>query len=359
MSALSNLPALSRAYFTRANQPFGANNTTQLIQESFWNWSLATNLANTNTGGTISPSHTRQAASVWIVRGSSNGTTGGAVSAVGVGGTDRWSNGGVFLNTNFVRAANGVNHSWILLENVNISTEMLINMSGTAANNCIQIGHSGLFTGGSVSQTPAPSDLTKSVGIGQTAYEASQGGQVAFFQDTTLFGNTHYFHFTCADSGEFWVGSTRAGRGFFNQFYALWKCTGGEATDTVYNRFVLSNASEGASTPGSMNVARLNSAVACASVTPAGTQKASGGLVIPYAGGTTAIGIAVEAQSAKFLSSGLPVIELTPNVNYRGVLPDLHATGDSPPGASIPLVSQVRTQTGHLIVPFMDTAPNM
>lgn len=359
MSALSNLPALTRGYFTRANQAFGANNSTQLLMEQFWMWSFVTNLLDTNGAGTISASHTRHANSVWICRGSSDGTTGGAVSSVGTGGTDRLSNGGVFSAGKFVRNSMGSNHSWMLLENVNLSTECLINFSGTAANIAIQIGHSGLFTGGTVSQCAQPSDTTKSVGLAQTLYENSQGGQFALFYDYTLTGNTHYFHFTTADSGEFWVGGTRGGLGWFHNFMAFWKCTGGEAADTVYNRFVLCNTSEAASYPGSMNAARMNSAAACASVQVSGVQKSGGGLVSPYAGGTIIPGLAVEAQTAKYISNGISVVETSPGINYRGVLPDLHMTGSSPVGASIPLTNQVRTQTGHLIVPFTDTAPNM
>lgn len=360
MSALSNLPALTRGYFTRANQPFGTNNTTQLLMESFWMWSLLTNMLNTNTAGTISASHTRHANSVWICRGSSDGSASSAISSVGVAGTDRLSNGGVFNPALFVRNSMGSAHSWILLENVNLNTECLINFSSSAANISVHFGHTGLYTGGgTTTQCPQPTDISKSVGLSQTAYENSQGGQFALFYDYTLTGNTHWFHFTCADSGEFWVGGTRSGLGWFHNFMAFWKTTGGEATDTVFNRFVLCNTSEAAGAPGSMNSARLNSAAACASVQTAGVQKSSGGLVLPIAGGTLVTGLGVEAQTAKYISSGIPVIETAPNITYRGVLPDLHATGTSPTGASIPLTTQVRTQTGHLIVPFTDTAPNM
>jgi hypothetical protein len=359
MSALSNLPALTRGYFTRANQPFGANNTTALLMDSFWFFSLVTNLTDINTAGTTSGSHARHANSVWFPRGSSKGSAFSAITSPGVVGTDLIGNAGVFDPTLFVRATMGTDHSWILMENTNINTECMVNFSGTAANISVHYGPTGLFTGGSRTQCPQPSDITKSLGLSQTAYENSQGGQFALFYDYTLTGNTHWFHFTCADSGEFWVGGTRSGLGWFHNFMALWQCANGEATDTVYNRFVLTNTSEAASTPGAMAVGRLNSAAACASIQVAGVQKSSGGLVLPIAGGTAVPGVNVEAQTAKYISNGLSVVELTPNINYRGVLPDLHATGSSPPGTSIPLTSQVRTQTGHLIVPFTDTAPNM
>ena len=80
MAALPDLPALTRSYFGRVNQSYGANNTSQIILESTWAWYFAQNLLNLSSAGTASPSHSCHANSVWICRGSGDST--GSTTAV-------------------------------------------------------------------------------------------------------------------------------------------------------------------------------------------------------------------------------------------------------------------------------------
>lgn len=354
MSVLPVLPALTRPYYGRANQPFGSNNTSRIIQDAFWVWSTAMNMLGLATGGTESPSHARHPNSIWFCRGSSNSVTGGAVSAAGVVGTNNWNT--TFTPAQFPRASQGTAHPWMLLENTALQLECLINFSNSPGSLAMQFTHPGNFTGGSTTNHPVPSEISKCVGLSQVTFEVNNAGQHTLLYDTATLNGTNYFHFVCADSGEFWVGSSRVGLGFLTSFAALWKCVGGEASDTLYNRFVLSSASEASSNPGAMTAGRLGAATSCASTQVTGVAKTAGGLVVPTAGGSPIGGVGVDIRTGKYITMPLSVVEVTPDVLYRGYLPDLYLTGSSPPGASIPVASpQLRTQTGHLIVPCPDT----
>lgn len=93
---MASLPALSRSYFTRGNVLFPSTVTQNMIESWFYR-RLYTNLTNTETGGSTGGS--RNANSVWIVRGSSNGVSASATTAAGVAGTDQWAKATAVLKT--------------------------------------------------------------------------------------------------------------------------------------------------------------------------------------------------------------------------------------------------------------------
>lgn len=351
---MANLPAHSRNYFTRANVPFGANNTLQLILESFSVWVLQAMLRDIISTG--STGGTRHANSIWICRGSSDGVTGGAVTSVGVAGTDRW--GGATFPGAFIRGNNSTNHHWMLLENTTLGLELLLNMSQTSSYLCFSVGPSGTFSGGTVSACPAPSPTSASVQAGQTGYSSNDGGQTNVFGDTTNLGNTWYAHLTIADNGEFVFATSRVGLGGFPLFLGLWKTTGQQIGDNL-NWFVLSGngAASGRCSPSQ---SRLESPVFAASRTPDGSQKSGGGLVHFYCGGNMVAGRGVDSINATYNAIECRIIESAPQYTERGTLPDLFIIGDGPVGGSIPNgASQIRTVMGNLVVPFIGVVPSI
>ncbi len=350
---MANLPAHSRNYFTRANIPFGANNTSQIRLESYYVWALQAVLRDILTTG--STGGTRHPNSIWICRGSSNAVAGSAVSAVGVAGTDRWG-GGTFPG-NFTRGNNTVNHHWMLLENVTLGYEMLLGMSTNDGYLCCGIAKSGTYTGGTVSANPTPSPTTSTILLSQASYNTSDGGQYNLFSDMNFFGNTNYLHMTFADSGEFLVAMSRAGLNCFYNFFAVWKSVGQQVSDTN-NMFVLA-CDATATGRGSPTSGRLGTSAFCASVTPNNLQKSGGGLVTYQSNGTNLVaGLGVDSIDAQYNAIPCSVIETTPQHVKRGTLPDLYQVGDGPVGGSIPTgAAQIRTVMGSMIVPFIGVIP--
>lgn len=351
---MTPIPALTRSYFTRANMPFGSNNTSQLVIESYYHWLLQACLRDIISTGTTGG--TRHANSIWLCRGSSNGAgVGGAISAVGVAGTDNWG-GAVFPGT-LVRGPNGTNHHWMLLENVNLSTELLLNFSQTAGHLVFSIAPSGTFTGGSATTAPQPSPTTASVQANQTTHSVTDNGQYNFFGDTSNTGNTNYGHFTIADSGEFFFCMSRVGLLNFQNFICFWKTSNPQVGDTR-NRFVISGDTS-FSGRGSPSLSRTQQSGFCASIQPNGSQKGGGGFSYLVAAGASVIGgLSVDAIDGLYKTFPIWVIETSPMYVDRGTLPDIYHVGDAPVGSSIPnSVAQERIVISNLVLPFNSVIP--
>lgn len=350
----SALPPLTRSYFTRANMPYGSNNTSQLVLDSYSVWILAAALMNHTTTG--STGGTRDPASVWFCRGSSDASTGGAVSAVGVAGTNRWNTSGAFPGA-FTRGNNTTNHHWMMLENSGLGLELLLNMSQTSGYMCFSVGKTGTFSGGTVSACPAPSPTTASVQAGQTTYSSNDGGQLlGFFGDTTVTGGTNYAHIVISPTGEFLFLTSRIGAATFRSFCGLWKSVEPSVGDTN-NFFVLAENSYS----DVRGAPLIHSAASwCASIQPSGAQKALGGVMVPKDGGNTPL-IAtrgVDSISGQYKTFPCHIIEAAPGYYERGTLPDLLQCGTPLVGGSIPnAAAQERTVAGGLIIPFTTVAP--
>lgn len=347
------LPATSRNYFTRANMPFGANNTTQVLIESYYLWLMQAVLRDIFTPG--STGGTRHANSIWICRGSSNAVAGGAVSGVGVAGTDRW--GGAVFPANFVRGNNSTAHHWMLLENVALGYELLLNFSTNDAYMTFSIGKSGCFTGGSVSACPVPTTTQTCTQAGQAGYNTSDNGQVSFFGDTTNFGNTMYAHFTCADTGEFHFGMSRVGLGTLFNWVGIWASQGYQVGDTNA-MFVLSGDTT-TTGRGAMNAARIATSAFCASRQPNGNQKSNGGIAVAFTASTNIFNAqTVDAINAQYKAAALTVLDLSPQYVSRGSLIDMYIMSEGPVAASIPTAAaQERVLFGNLIAPMKSVAP--
>jgi hypothetical protein len=354
---MSALPAHTRNYFTQANQPFGSNNTTQLLLEQYYTWCLHANILGIAPGGTTSGS--RVSTSVWIMRGSSNGTSADAVTATGVTAAHNYWGGATFSAANFVRGSGGAAHSWALFENTTLGYELLINFSATAGYLGGGIAHTGTFTVGSGSPTAHPIATAASVVcLGQNTFDTTSGGQYPIFGDTSVTGAVNYFHFTCADTGEFHCEMSHATEGCFSSFIGVWASTGAQAGDN--NNMFLLSGDTAATGRGVWAVSRYGNSAACASRQPSGVQKSGGGIVVPYYGASSSVvaGQGVDSISSNYLAAPVDIIEVSPVYVRRGTLPDLYIVGTAPVGGSIPnTTSQIRTVIGDMIFPFISVVP--
>ena len=354
---MAAIPALTRNYWSRNNMPFGAFNTTTAIVGSYPFWLLHAVLTDLISTGTASG--VRVAGSKWIVRGSADGIGGGgAVSAVGVAGTNLWWNGGTFA-ANFVAAGNGANHNWMLLENIALGYELLLNCgnAGFASGYMtFSIGKTGCFSGGSATTCPPASSSTFSVQARQTAYSGADGGQIQLIGDVAT-GNTNYGHFTCADNGEFIFSLSRAGLGVFTMAVGVWRSVGKQTGDND-NTFVVAGTAE-VSARGAMKTNQVNTPAFCASRQPNGSQKSSGGVITSSAGAELTLGLGADNISGLFDVEPMFIKETAPMIVRRGSLPDVYMIGTEAVGAPLPTsgASQTHVVIGDTVWPCMVVQP--
>jgi len=168
------IPALSRNYWTRANQPFAGNLTLLALAQSAL-FLLKTSLLNTALGGATSGA--RVAGSIWTVLGSSDGTT------AGIDAVDRWA-----AHTNIVFANNGTAHSWWLGRCAALGYDILIDAnSATPSSFRVAFTPSTTpFTGGST--LSGPTSLEE---ITAGALTVGAAVTVSLLGDTVT-GNTNY-----------------------------------------------------------------------------------------------------------------------------------------------------------------------
>jgi len=319
-------------------------------------WALSAGMLNLHTTGALVGA--RHANSIAICRGSSNGVTGGAVTGVGVPGTNRWG-GGTFPG-NFIRGAGGVNHHWMLVEFVFMGLEVLLDFGSTATAWGINVAPSGTWSGGTVSQCPAASLDARVTCLNQVAFESTQAGNSATMGDSTFFGGTNYWHYTCADSGEFHFECSRVGLGCFFNFVSLWKPVGGPGADLF--PYVLLNGDGTATGRGSPGSYRMGQGAFCAArsnFNVGDQQKNGGGVAALVVDGSPVItATAIDAGTAEWNSAPMYFFETSPQVMKRGLLPDLQAIADAPVGASFPTTAaQTRVVVGNMVVPFNGTVP--
>lgn len=344
--------ALTRSYWGRGNVAAGSFNTSQLIIDSWHVWNYARHLLGHDSGGTVGGG-TRNSNSLWICRGSSDASAGGAVSSVGVAGTNRWNTSGAFPGA-FTRGGSGTNHHWMLLENVTWGKELLLNFSQNASYLCWSLAPSGTFSGGSVSAQPTPSNTSACVQSQQTTYSAFDGGQVAqFFGDTNVTGGNNFGHFCTAPNGQHFYLTSRSGVGKFSSFVAAWDCEDQQASDP-YNYFALFENGYGTS----RGAPQATAADFCASRQPNGSQRSAstGGLMIPYHPPSNSQLVAtkgLDALSGQYPAAQCPIIETAPQYVYRGRLIDIHVVGTAALAGSYPNAgAQERIIAGDFALPF-------
>lgn len=335
-------PALTQTRSSRMNKPYDAN-AVQLDLAQSVIFAIIQHLLDTATGGTLTG--TRNAASIWNVKGSSNSVS---VSLVGVN--------HITARTNLVWAAAGAAHSWIWLEKGN--WQIVIDcINGTNTNIVIAASRVAVpFTGGTVNDRPTSTEeflwSTTSTGNSPQNYLA----------DTTT-GATCNTHFVTGTDEQFCFFASRAGTGVVFLTVAFVKTTGADVAD-VRNAFWLGSAST--SGRGSCGVNEIaNAAGGCVGRSPNGlTVVTTGGAAGLRAGGTDMSGTATygtDAFSGKYNTTPIAVWAGNSGAQYayRGMLPDIYTT-TAAVGEPISLAGVVtRTVIGDYVFPCPGAAPTV
>ncbi len=356
---MANIPALSRNYFTRVNIPFGVNNTTGPILQSYHFWAMAHVLLNLLTTGTTGG--TRHANSIWICRGSSDGVGGGSpVSAVGVAGTNRWWNAGVFPPAGLVRGTNAQNHHWMLLENVAFGQELLFNWTQNDGYTALDLAPTGTFSGGGAQAFPTANSSNNVVTLAKTAYNGTDAGQYnGLFGDYGTTGGVNYLHFTCSDTGEFYFTASRAGGTAFTSFFGVWRTTGQNVGD-LNNLFMFASNSVGNTGRGTPINGWVNGNGFVSSRGPNGVPTVNEGCLVEYINGSAYIlSQGADSITSKFDVAPIQIACTSPQRARRGSLIDVYIVAADTIGAPIPAVgpTQERIIIGDTMWPCIAVQP--
>ena len=339
---MAALPAVSRTLHSRANIPY-ADTSSQLNLARSFMFSLIRCLINTESGGT--PTNARPANSIWTVRGSSDGVANFSTAGVNH----------IAARTNLVWAANGVNHSWIWLENTTLGYQIVLDcINATETNIRLSAARtaSGAYTGGSLTQAPSSTEefLWGTTSTGFT--------NVSWMTDLTT-GGTQNTHFTVADNGEFQFFASRAGTTVCHVYMALLRTVNGPVGDVRNTFWVGGSAASGRGMPAGATLCAASTGVVgrnpngvAIATQGGGSNHVAGGTVL-FGGGT----YGTDAISGKYNSVALQVWGANAGqYSYRGLIPDMYTVTTVAVGTSIPsAAAQTRTVVGDFIIPFPST----
>lgn len=334
---MATLPSLVKTWHARGNRPNAANSTALLVAQSTI-FALIQHLKDTATGGTTSG--TRNAASVWVTKGSSDGTS------FNTSGTDL-----ITSHTNLVWASG--NHSWWWGECTASGYQVVIDC-GAAASTSLGLVFAPIstpFTGGSLAARPTSTQEF------QWGTASTGAGTVATFLSDVVTGNSNYTHFITADDGQFWFLASRSGLGIFTTAAGFVKPTG--STDP---RAVFVCGSALSSSRGAMSRAQLfDAGTGAMSRLPNGTGTAAGGFSPGgFAGGSNYLSVGgVDANSGKYLAFPVDAFSIASGqYAWRGRVPDLVSVGTRPVGDSYPsTAAQERVVVGDVLIPFPSVVP--
>lgn len=336
--AMIPLPNLIRPWTVRGNRPDASTASALLIAQSRV-WGMKEHMKDTATGGSLSA--TRNAASVWVTKGSCDGTT------VNTSGTDL-----ITTHTGLIWAAGA--HTWWWGENTAAGYQCVIDTAGAlSASLCIAFAPiSTPFTGGSTTTRPT-STQEFLWGTGSTG-----AGTVATFLSDVVTGGSNYTHYVTADDGQFWFLVGRAGTGIFSTACAFLKTV--DSTDTRAAFVIGSTLSSGR---GAMSRAQIfDSNLGSSARSPNGTAIHTGGLTpLGYAGGSNYLGRGgVDANTGKYLSGPIDAWSNAASQDaYRGRFQDFAAVGIRPVGDPFFTAGgvQERVVVGDVLVPYPSITP--
>lgn len=334
---MAALPALTRTWSARGNRPNAANSSALLIAQSTI-FALKEHMKDAATGGTVGG--TRHANSVWVTKGSSDGTS------FNTSGTDL-----ITAHTNLVWAAG--NHSWWWGENTASGYQCVIACYGaaSAALGLVFAPISTPFTGGSLTARPTS---TQEFQWGTTSTGATT---VATFLSDVVTGGSNYTHYVTADDGQFWFLTSRAGLGYFTTCAGFQKALGSTDPRAAFALGTTLNSGRGAM-GRSVLFDGSNGAV---SRSPNGVATATGGLAIPaLAGGSHYVAVGgVDANTGKYLAFPIDAYSAgAGQVAFRGRFPDFVAVGARTVGDSFPsTAAQERVVVGDVMLPFPTVVP--
>lgn len=339
---MAALPAISKAYSVRANVPYQSNVSALAMSQSVI-WSLKENMKNTLAGGTVGG--TRDISnSVWGVKGS---CAGGVAALDGV---DR-----LVTPADVIWAADGVTHSYIILENTAVGLQLLIDCVG-ASNTNVRIA---------ATEIAVPFVLNASPIIhGPASANEFEAGNVApsltatfLYESDTVTGNLNWTHFVTTTSGMFFFLCSRTGLTRFTTFIALQRTVGNHVADTRNAFLIGHSANSGRGAPLASIVA--NTAAGCVGRSPNGTINNVGGIRNATFGATAMADQGTDVVSGNFISLPCEVGSMTLFAE-RGFLPDFYITSGGAVGGSVPsAAAQERVIAGDFIIPFPVVPPTM
>lgn len=304
-------PALTQTRSSRMNKPY-EDNSSQLNLARSVIFAMIQNLIDTAAGGTLTG--TRDADSLWTVKGSSNSAS---VSLVGVN--------HIAARTNLVWAAASSPHSWIWLENAALGYQVVLDCVNATNTNFVGAAAriATPFTGGTINNRPTSTEefLWATTSIGDSP--------VTFLSDVTL-GATCYTHFITGEDGQFLFLASRAGTGIVHLAVGLMKTIDADVAD-VRNVFWIGSSStsgRGSCTAGTIGgtssgaVGRTTNGAAVVNTGGAGQHNAGGSAL---SGGGT---YGTDALSGKYNATPVPVWSANSAAlyAYRGMLPDVYTT---------------------------------
>jgi hypothetical protein len=334
-----SVPALIETWWTRGEVPFPDSSTLQRTQQS-WLWLMKEGLLNTLTGGTVAG--TRAGASVWVVQGSSNGTT------AALDGVDRW--GSTFTPANLVRAPTGTAHSWIVLSCSATGVWLCIDYNGSAEGNFSISCARSAFTGGSITTKPTATNETS---VGTTV-----GTPITSFSSESVFGVTYRFGLSVNSLGEFHTTSYRVGAGAFSTYGTLGNLRNQRAGDTwpTYISFTwIAPSGRGAGDAPTV----FGSSVCGLRTRDSLARVSFGGILTAYTfGGATFVNSTNPDALDGSRWSSLPLFaysyDSVPNTGYRGDVQDLWITTTGVNvGGKFPFTgAQTMVQLNNLLIPW-------
>lgn len=341
---MATLSPLSKTYATLRNSQFPDVTDANLRWKSY-GWLLKEALLGLRTNGGTQGG-TRTANSKWTAVQSTvfDG------SVMQIANSDLW--GSTFDATKFRLVDSGNGPSWIILENSALGYQFLISMSSNVPD-YIRLALAPIatpFTGGSTTVSPASSAEVVVYSDGQGASAKS-----AIMDPIINTGGDQRLHITtCADDGQFWVTTSAPGSGIFQSVLGVVKTTNADPSDTK-NTFLVWYGSRTAL--GAFENVNANNSIV-KGLTPSGSVMTAGGFGPLYYYGNSPYTGTTDVLSGKYAAYQLEIMSISPQLAYRGTVPDLYSTGNPGVGNCVPSAAAIeRVVVGRVLVPFIGGAP--
>lgn len=338
-------PTLTQVWYTRANAPFPDVSTQALLNKS-WLWMLKAFLKDEVATGTIGPEGARTAGSLWVCIGSSDGVT------ANMTGTDLWTN--AFDASKIVQAANGVAHSWIVLQNVAAGIYLCIDCNSATTTTAGFIWSKSAFSGGTNLTRPTASN---SWSIGTASAPAATTNYI-FLSDSAAAATNGSFSTTAA--GNFVFVTARTTQGICNSF--TWHAQNVDlAVNDVHPNHVAAH-----NLASSRGAGSWVSALANGYANPGagfysrnwgnGGYATSGGANRWAFGATEHPGFTnIQGNEPNWLALPVEILDIAPagSTAWRGRVPDLFVVGNAPVGSAYPTMAAVTQQVvGSVLIPM-------
>lgn len=341
---MAALPALTKTYASLRNSEFPDSTDANARWRSY-GWLLKEMLVGERlNGGT--QGGTRTTASKWAVVQSCiyNGVSREVDSS------DLW--GTTYDASKFPLVDSGNGPAWIILQNTALGYQFLISLSSNVPE-YIRLAIAPIatpFSGGSISNSP-----TSSAEV--CAANNSQGSSVKSYimPPITNTSGSHRMHITTnATDGQFWLMTSAPGSGMFQSFLGVVRTTNADVADTR-NVFIVWHSY--ASAPGAL-WSWTDSNDTVKGLVPSGAVMTSGGFGPAPQYGSSSYPGTTDTFTGKYSSYQIEIMSLTPQLAYRGTVPDLIGTGSVGVGNCVPSAAALeRIVVGRVLVPFVGDAP--